>query len=227
MCGHIYPIGTYYIARKGAQELDEESAVLDIEGTSSRLEGHRTTALGRIQVFQRIWAGPIDIVSFAPFYWLQIALLPRPGNVRGCFPNQWAPHRFEPIGEMFLLPAGQVVHAQHSGYYGRQRSIACIFPPDAMRDWFDDEFKWTDGRLLGGFDIMNPMIRQQLLALGEEVSNPGFATDAIVEFMMGQIAIQLARHCIGIPETKAVGGLACQRRRKNVPDGGAIVYQSG
>ena len=184
------------------------------EDDGRRVERERLTALGRIQLFQRTWAGPIDIISFAPAYWLQIALLPRPGNVRGCFPNQWAPHRFEPIGEMFLLPAGQMVHAQHNGYYGDQRSIACIFPPDAMRDWFDDEFRWTDGRLLGGFDITNPLLRSQLLTLGEEVRNPGFASDAMAEFMMGQIAIQLARHCMDIPEVKTGGGLAPWRLRR-------------
>ena len=184
----------------------------DIEGAISRLEAQKTTALGRIQVSQRIWAGPVDIVSLAPEHWLQLTLLPRPGNARGNFPDRWGPHRFEPIGQMFLLPAGQMVHAKNNGHHS-QRSIACAFPPDSMQSWLDGEFRWTDNRLINGLDLMNPMIRSQLLILGAEICNPGFASDTLIEFMMGQIAIQLARHCMSIPDIKTTGGLAPWRLR--------------
>jgi AraC family transcriptional regulator len=193
-------------------EVNEVSARVDIAGATSRLEASRTTALGRVQVLHRRWAGPIDIVSFAPEYWLQLTLLPAPGNARGCFPDRWGPRRFEPIGKMFLLPAGQRVHARNNGDHS-QRSIACAFPPNSLRSWFDGEFTWTDSRLVAGLDILNPAIRNQLLLLGTEACNPGFAGDALLEFMMGEIAIRLARHCMAIPESRTTGGLAPWRLR--------------
>ncbi len=170
-----------------------------------------TTPLGRVRVERAAWAEPIDSIGMPDQHWLELALLPRSRAARGCFPDRWGPRRFERIGAMFFLPARHAVHALSECHV--QASIVCAFRPDAIRDWLDDELEWTDGRLQRGLDLANPAIRGLLRGLGEEVCHPGFASDALVELMSGQIAIELGRHFEGVAAGRSVGGLAPWRLR--------------
>jgi AraC family transcriptional regulator len=182
-----------------------------VGGSARRLEACASTAIGRVEVLQCSWDAPIDISGTCDVHWLQLSLLPISPGARGCYPDRWGPHRFEPIGQVFLIPAGQMLHSKSD--CRRQNSIAFIIRPTAVHDWFDAELEWTDGRLQGGLDIVNPVIRNLLFRLGEEVRHPGFAGDVLAEMMAGQIVIELARHLMGIEERRAVGGLAPWRIR--------------
>jgi AraC family transcriptional regulator len=179
---------------------------------SHRLEAEITTAAGGIEVVRRSWVDAIDIFGSPDRHRIELSLLPRSRDARGCFPERWGPHRFEPIGELFLLPAGQLVHAKSE--CRQQSSIVCTFAPAAAETWLDRPIEWTDGRLQAGLDIANPTIRGLLFRLGEEVRQPGFASGALVELMIAQLAIELARHCLGIEEKAAIGGLAPWRLRR-------------
>jgi AraC family transcriptional regulator len=90
----------------------------------------------------------------------------------------------------------------------RQRSIICIFDPVAVAAWFGDELEWTDSRLRGSLNIVNPNIRSLLFRIGEEMRNPGFASETMIELMAGQAALELSRYLLGIGESKAPGGLS-------------------
>src|SRR3546814_2082256 len=97
---------------------------------------------------------------------------------RGCFPDLWGPQRFEPIGEIFLLPAAQMFHARSQ--CRQQHSLICRFDPRAVDEWFDGELSWTDGRLRGGLNIVSRRIRMVLSGIAEELRQPGFASNAMV-----------------------------------------------
>jgi AraC family transcriptional regulator len=141
---------------------------------------------------------------------LDLSLTPRP-NARACYRDHWSAHRFERIGDIFLVPAGEALHAK--GESGRQTSITCLLELEPLRDWFDGDLEWTDRRLQATLDIANPNIRSLVLRLGEELRNPGFASETLAELIAAQLAIELNRHCHSISISPAAGGLASWRLR--------------
>jgi AraC family transcriptional regulator len=82
-----------------------------------------------------------------------------------------------------------------------------------LRQWFEGDLEWTDRRLEAGLDIPDANIRRLLLRLAEEMRNPGFASKALVELIVVQLAIELGRYCATVKESPATGGLAPWRLR--------------
>jgi AraC family transcriptional regulator len=144
-------------------------------------------------------------------YRLDLCLTPRLANARGCYSDRWAPHRFERIGKLFLLPPGETMQARSE--CGRQASIVCHLLPDPICNWLGGDVEWTDRRLAATLDIPDATIRGLLLRLAEEVRHPGFASEVLVELIVAQVAIELARYCAAIPDGSAAGVLAPWRLR--------------
>jgi AraC family transcriptional regulator len=145
-------------------------------------------------------------------YHLDLCLTPRPRNARACYPERWSPHRFERIGNVFLVPPRESLQAR-SDDCGRQTSVVCKLRPDLIRCWFEDELEWTDQRLKAGLDIHDDNVRALLLRLAQELRQPGFASGVLVELVAAQLAIELARYCAGAGERRPNGGLAPWRLR--------------
>ncbi|HET8933785.1 MAG TPA: helix-turn-helix transcriptional regulator [Polyangiales bacterium] len=144
--------------------------------------------------------------------WLDMCLTPRPHNARACFTEHWAPHRYERIGQVFLLPPKQTFRVRSDGGPS-QTSIVCHLKPEALRRWFDGKLEWTDYRLEAGLDIGDANLRWLLLRLANELRSPGFASDALVELLVAQISIELGRYCTTIRERPTQGSLAPWRIR--------------
>src|SRR6266545_1428637 len=49
-----------------------------------------------------------DIFVEEEAYRLDLSLKSRPHNARGCYPERWGPDRFERLGDMLFVPAGEV-----------------------------------------------------------------------------------------------------------------------
>jgi AraC family transcriptional regulator len=143
-------------------------------------------------------------------YRLDLCLTPRLDNARACYSDRWAPHRFERIGKVFLLPPGETMQARSD--CGRQASIVCQLLPDPISHWLGG-LEWTDQRLAATLDIPDATIRGLLLRLAEEARHPGFASQVLVELIIAQMAIQLGRYCASITDGPATGGLAPWRLR--------------
>lgn len=160
-------------------------------------------------------AGPVDnTLRDEESYWLDLCLTPRPRNARACYRDRWSPHRFERLGRVFLLPPRETMLARSDGG-STQTSLLCHLRPEPLRHWFDDELQWSDPRLAATLDVPDDNIRVLLLRLAEELRHPGFASEALVELMVAQIAIELARYCVAIPERAlASGGLAAWRLKR-------------
>lgn len=154
---------------------------------------------------------PADDIFREDEYWLDLCLTPRPRNSRACYPERWGPHRFERIGDCFLVPPGEVLHAK-SGV-GRQTSVVCRFQAEPVRAFLDDDFEWSDRRLEESLDIPSAHLRGLMLRLGEEARCPGFASATLAELITGQMAIELFRFATGISEEAVSGGLAPWRLR--------------
>jgi AraC family transcriptional regulator len=158
--------------------------------------------------------GPNDnIMQQRETYWLDQCLTPRPRNARACYRNRWNPGRFEPLGHVFMVPPGETMQARGDGG-SSQVSILCHLRPEALSRLFDGDLQWTDRRLEACLDIPDPQIRGLLLRLAQEMRQPGFASELLVELIAAQLAIELGRYCTKITDKSPGGGLAPWRLRR-------------
>lgn len=175
------------------------------------IEAQASFGFGHAQVVRRSWDEPIDVIATPSEHRLELATLPRSSAARGCFPDRERLRRFERFGEVFFFPAGQIVHAQ--SHCRRQYSVVCSFRPDAVEFWHRGGLTWTDARLQASLNIVNPNIRRLLARLGEELRNPGFAADAMIELLAGQVGIELVRHLSGMEDLPCTRGLSSRSLR--------------
>ena len=165
-----------------------------------------------VQIVRFVLTDPVDnVVEAAEGYRLNLCLTPRPPQSRACFVAQWGPHRFEPLGDVFLAPPGHGMHIR--GESGRQAAVVCELRRDVVERWLDRDIEWTDRRLEAGLDVTNPHVRTVLGRLAEEAHRPGLASPALGEMMIGQLAIELGRFCTAIEDGPATGGLSAWRLR--------------
>lgn len=158
--------------------------------------------LGRFNLIE-----PVDRVVCNDFYRIDLCLTPRPKNTRARYPDHWGPNRFEPLGDMYLVPPGRVLRIKTDGGV-QQRSVICYLDPESMQKWLQDDFRWEDDHLKGALNICGANIRNLLFRLAHELRSPGFASDALVEFIAAQITLELGRYCTAIKDTRPQGGLA-------------------
>ncbi len=144
-------------------------------------------------------------------YRLDLCLTPRPRGARACFVEKWGPHRFEPVGDIFLAPPGHSIDFR--GECGRQASVVCYLKRELVERWLGAEPDWNDRRLEAVLNIVHPHIRALMLRLAEEVGHPGLGREAMAENLTGQLAIELARYCTVFEDAPVTGGLAAWRLR--------------
>lgn len=154
-----------------------------------------------------------NVLHGSESYRVDLSLTPRQQNARVCYREHWSPHRFEPIGKIFLLPPNETFVGKGEGGNHTQATLLCHLRPEPMREWFEGDLEWTDHRLAAGLNISNANILQLLLRLHEEMKHPGFASDVLVEMVGAQIAIELGRYCTAVSEGSTKGGLAPWRMR--------------
>lgn len=144
-------------------------------------------------------------------YQLNFCLTPRPLYTRASYHRHWGPHRYEPLGEIFLVPPGEELHIK--GGLGDQASLTCQLEAEALHAILGESLEWTDDRLADALDVTNVRIRNLLFRLTEEVRHPGFAGPQMIEFLSGELAIELGRFCLEAVERSVTGGLASWRLR--------------
>jgi AraC family transcriptional regulator len=141
-------------------------------------------------------------------YRVDLALTPRPSNARGCYHTRWNPNRFERLGKVYIMPPNETMHAASDGK-STQTSILCHIKREAM----PEELQWTERRLESSLDVRDPNIRGLLLRLAHETRHPGFASGMLVELIVGQLGIEVARYCTRLNEAPSSGGLSAWRLR--------------
>lgn len=178
-----------------------------------KLDAELQTPLATTQLARFSVIGPADhLLRAEDTYWLDLSLTPRPNNARASFSERWPSSRFERIGKVFMLPPREPLRTLSDGALS-QTSVLCHLRPAALAQWFEGELSWTDHQLESVLDIGEPAIRNVLLRLAAELQAPGFATEALCEILIAQIAIELARYCTQMREMPAAGGLAPWRLR--------------
>ena len=115
------------------------------------------------------------------------------------------------MGQLFLFPAQSPLRIRSACRV--QHSLVCDLLPAAIRAWFDTDFEWTDQHLTGSLDIASRDVRRLMNGIIAELNSPGFAQEAMVELLTGQICINLARHFRDVDCAPPAGGLAPWRMR--------------
>lgn len=152
-------------------------------------------------------AQPVNHHIFSgPEYRLDMSFAPRQGNPRLQYCDRWQPQRYERVGNLFLLCGNEQIHGISDPNKGA--AVACNLRPDALTEWFDDAVRWTDHQLVAALDIQDQSIRTPMLRLAEELRNPGFASETMVELIAAQLALELYRYCSAVRHEPAAGGLA-------------------
>jgi AraC family transcriptional regulator len=145
-------------------------------------------------------------------YWLDMCLTPRPENARGCYFDRWGPHRFERLGEIFVVPPGEALHVR-TDTSTNQASIVCEIQADAIDQWLDGGIEWTDRRLAAVLNIAHPHIRACMGRLAQEARHAEHGSDVLAALVLDQLAIEVARYCQAVAEGPLTGGLASWRLR--------------
>ena len=144
-------------------------------------------------------------------YLINMCLTPRPLNARAGYRDRWGPHRFERLGDIFMVPPGEVLAVR--GESGQQASVLCTISAERIDALLGQQLEWGNGQLAATLDMTNARIRNLLFRLTEEVRHPGFASARMLEFLSGELAVELGRFCLEVEETPATGGLASWRLR--------------
>ena len=175
-------------------------------------EAELTTSRGSARIVRFFNDQPTNHVFRPDHYWLDMCLTPRPENARGCYFNRWGPHRFERLGEIFVVPPGEALHVR-SDSGTNQASIVCEIRAEAINHWLDGGIEWTDRRLGAVLNIADPHLRSCLGRLAREARNPEQGSDVLAELIVEQLAIEVARYCRAVAEGPITGGLASWRLR--------------
>jgi hypothetical protein len=147
--------------------LREATIIVDAE-----LRGHSAVA----QLVRYDIPAPTEsTLCDADCYQINLCLTPRPLNARACYHEHWGPHRFERLGDIFMIPPGEALHIK--GDSGRQASLLCFLNREAVGAVIGQDLAWTDQKLAATVDLTSARIRTLLFRLTEEVRHPGFAAE--------------------------------------------------
>ncbi len=144
-------------------------------------------------------------------YEINMCLTPRPLDAQAGYREKWGPHRLDRLGDIFLIPPGEALFIK--GGKVQQLSLVCRLAPNAIHSLIGRELEWTETRLESTLDINSARIRALLFRLTEEVRHPGLASDKMLDFISGELAIEIGRYCLEQAERPVTGGLAGWRLR--------------
>jgi AraC family transcriptional regulator len=164
------------------------------------------------QIVQFDMPEPIDhVMAYSDRFVVNMSLTPRPADACACYPERWKKDRFERIGEIFFVPPEEAIHVRSRA--GSQTAIVCEIDPHIVTRWFDGEMEWNSATLESGLHISDRSIYGLLMRMTCEVNHPGFASEAMLELLVQQLAIELGRYCAAIKNVPPKNGLATWRLR--------------
>jgi len=185
--------------------------------TASRFEVERQVDVDGINVDIRHfgWDRCFDAEFETSFYYLDLSLKPRARDSRIIE----GPRRKTPLGDMMFLPRGSSFKVETGA---SEHSVLCMtFGMErALRLLQNDRLS----ELPPCLDLRAAPIRQTMVRLLEEVRNPGFCSDVLIEGITLTLVVELCRH-LGEPidgKSAMTGKIAdwrLKRIRERIHDG--------
>jgi AraC family transcriptional regulator len=172
------------------------------------VEAELTARSANVQLVQYRFAEPPDsMLRVDDRFRVELCLSSRQRSARACYRERWSPHRFERIGDLFVLAPGMDLLAK-ADEDTSLTSVICELAADPVFELFDEVPEPSDELLVASLDVRDARIRGLLLRLAEEARHPGFASEMLVELIAGQMGIELVRLGKLVAERQAQGGLA-------------------
>lgn len=188
------------------------------DGSVSALDSHTnehtlSLGMGDIQVVQYKWDRPTSDVWISDTYFLHMSLTPRPEPAQAAYVDSDR-RMFRNIGRVMFAAPGRTV--QTVGRNGRKKSLLCSLQPKLFENVLGREPNWDDATLGEGLALNRPEVDHALLRIYDELRNPGFAQEFMVESLLNALAITLVRTLRIHREEPAtsIGGLAPWRIRR-------------
>lgn len=179
----------------------EPKASIDIEGVIR-------SPSAEIQLVHYHFAEPPSgIIEGSREFRVELCLNSRHRSARACFSELWRPSRYERIGDLFVTPPDLQMLAR-SDEESSLTSIICRLNREPMLELFDEIPEPNDRFLLGSLDVQDARARNLMLRLAEEVRQPGFASEILVESVVMQLMVELFRYGTVTLEQQLQGGLA-------------------
>jgi AraC family transcriptional regulator len=172
-------------------------------------KGPLATATVEVVQSESLAAG--DAVVRPEHFHIELCVVPRAPNARGCFPEAWEAHRFVPLGDIVFVPPGHALHVRAEGPAGGSAIICSLGGPYAER-WLAG-LDWTDQRLEAALDVASISIRRLMRSLAEEARAGREDSAALMELLAGELAIELGRYFAAVEDLPLRGGLTPWRLR--------------
>lgn len=177
------------------------------------LLAHVPTAAGSVKLVEYYFSGPANgHLSGDGKFRIELSLTARHRSARACFRDQWPPHRFERIGDMFIVhPEADLI--AKSDEASNITAIVCELDAQPVMDLMGCVPAPSSRLLTASLDVRNERARTLLMWMAEEARRPDFASQALVEMMCGHLALELVRHGDAVREAERSGGLTAWRLR--------------
>jgi AraC family transcriptional regulator len=181
---------------------------------SMQLEGQLSTASACVQRVRYDFNEPAaGILREDDKIRVELCLNSRHRSARACFIDRWSSDHFERLGDLYALPP-TLDMAACSDEDRSLSSVVCLLEVPPVLALFDRLPDFNDRFLLIGLDIRDANVRHQMLRLADEVMNPGFASEILVESIAAQLGVDLLRYGAALPERPLQGSLAPWQLRR-------------
>jgi AraC family transcriptional regulator len=195
-----------------------------MDARSPLVEQEYAVASAQLKIHRFDWRAPIDDVMVGrDSCYFDMCLTPRPPGACGSYLGHFAASHYEPLGRLMFVPAGLPLAVRAHASARRQWALQCWFDADAFEDLTSG---WNDERLRESLHLACPSLLGASTRVVREMTEPGFASDVVIEAMCATIMVDLVRHFSRSPQPEATprGGLPGWRMRRieeRVREGGA------
>jgi AraC family transcriptional regulator len=181
---------------------------------SMQVEASLGTSVARARlVHYRFPSPPDSMLHSDDVIRIELALTPRHRSARASYRDLWAVGRYEPIGEIFVVPP-QVTMLARSDEASDQRAVVCELQLQSVLALFrKSPPSLCERHLRASLDVRSAQVRQLLLRLAWELQYPGFASQVLAESVATQLQIELFRYGLSEVEERVRGGLASWQLR--------------
>ncbi len=126
---------------------------------------------------------------------LSMSLTPLVTCSRGAYVDaDGRPGEWHPVGDVSFCPGGTRLAVMAPGGVESYRGIYCSFDADVFERTTGLGDGWTPAQLAAALDIQSPTIKRGLYRIVQEVSEPGYHRDKLVEITAQLVLAEFTRY---------------------------------
>lgn len=189
----------------------------------AEIEAQIRTDKALVQIIRLDWRDDAELlVEPLDHFQIDLCLSARLQGMRVCYPNHWGPMRFERVGELLMIPPGELVRARcdfpDGAGHSPHASTVVKFDPSLVYQWSEDARLQAPEQLTAMLDMDDQNIYSLMGRLSREAqavmrNPPSRASLALVDLVVRQLGIEVGRYLAGQNTQEFRGGLAAWRLR--------------